>query len=140
MNSFTNFENFKNSVKFNKERYDLGIKAEIEQLTTLQQFFKDDTIIPLPEGSHFDFEGNNLLIELKSRRCNRLTFCDTAIGVQKILYAKECHENVYFVFQFNNGLYYWKYDPTVELRMGVISSSGIPHWFIPVEKLTPLKV
>ena len=140
MNSFTNFENFKNSVKFNKERYDLGIKAEKEQLTTLRQFFKDYTILALPDGSHFDFVGNDLLIELKSRRCNRLTYSDTAIGVQKILYAKQCHENVYFVFQFNNGLYYWKYDPTVELRMGVISTSGIPHWFIPVEKLTPLKV
>ena len=140
MNPFKNFETFKQSPKFNKERYTLGVKAEEEQLHTLRQFFNDDSIIPLPEGSTFDFQGTNKLIELKSRRCKRTAFPDTAIGVPKISYAKQCKEVVYFVFKYTDGLYYWKYDKNIQLRLGAISTSGIPHWFIPISLLSPMIV
>ena len=140
MNPFKNFETFKQSPKFNKNQYALGVKEEEDQLNTLRQFFNDDTIIPLPDGSHFDFQGKNLLIELKSRRCKRTAFLDTAIGVPKISYAKQCQEDVYFVFKYTDGMYYWKYDKTIPLRLGAISTSGIPHWFIPITLLSPMIV
>ena len=138
MNPFKNFETFKQSLKFNKNQYALGVKAEEEQLNTLRQFFNDDIIVPLPEGSTFDFQGKNKLIELKSRRCKRTAFLDTAIGVPKISYAKQCQEDVYFVFKYTDGLYYWKYDKTIPLRLGEISTSGIAHWFIPIKLLNPI--
>ena len=140
MNSFENFETFKQSYKFNKQKYDLGILAEKEVLPVLRKFFKDDSLKPLSDGSHFDFKGQNKIIELKSRTCNRHTYRDTAIGVQKISYAKQSSVDVYFIFQFIDGLYYWKYNPTDYLRLGAISTSGIAHLFIPVVLLTQLKV
>ena len=138
MNPFKNFETFKQSLKFNKERYALGVKEEEEQLNTLRQFFNDDIIVPLPEGSTFDFQGKNKLIELKSRRCKRTAFPDTAIGMPKISYATQCQEDVYFVFNYTDGMYFWKYDKTIPLRLGAISTSGIAHWFIPIKLLSPL--
>ena len=138
MNPFRNFETFKQSLKFNKNQYALGVKAEEEQLHTLRQFFNDYSIVPLPEGSTFDFQGTNKLIELKSRRCKRTAFPDTAIGMPKISYAKQCQEDVYYVFKYTDGMYFWKYDKTIQLRLGAISTSGIPHWFIPIKLLSPL--
>ena len=138
MNSFENFQSFKNSPKFNKSQYKLGIIEEAALLPTLQEFFKDQTVTPLPDGSYFDFEGDHKLIEIKSRTCHRLTYSDSAIGVQKIEYASNTNKDVYFVFKFANGLFYWKYDRTEELRYGLIPTTGIPHFFIPTSILSPM--
>lgn len=146
MNSFKNFETFKQSSKFNVEQYKMGFLAEINLLPTLRTFFRDESIEPLSAGSRFDFQGKNKYIELKSRNCNRLTYKDTAIGVEKINYAETLlllGAKVYFVFQFTDGLYFWEYESIQKqtiLRYGKIPTSGIPHWFIPGNKLTPLKV
>ena len=48
---------FKKSPRFNKERYELGLTAEMEVLDTLREYFEDGTIYPLPEGDQFDFTG-----------------------------------------------------------------------------------
>jgi hypothetical protein len=140
MNSFENFESFKNSSKFHKSQYHLGISQEAALFPTLKAFFNDDTLEPLPDGSYFDFTGSNKLIEMKSRTCHRLTYSDTAIGVQKIEYASYTDKDVYFVFKFANGLFYWKYDRKEELRYGMIPTTGIPHFFIPTSILSPMIV
>ena len=78
------FNIFKKSPKFNKERYELGRVAELEVLDTLREYFEDGTIFPLPEGDQFDFTGKDKKIEFKSHSVCRLQYDDTAIGVQKI--------------------------------------------------------
>ena len=146
MNSFKNFEAFRQSPKFNSVLYKRGTEQEIILLPTLRTFFQDDTLEPLPDGSHFDFKGKNKFVELKSRSCNRLTYQDTAIGVDKIDYAETLFlggSKVYFVFQYTDGLYFWEYDPIQKLKLlryGRIPPKGIPHWFVPVDILTPLIV
>ena len=133
------FNIFKKSPQFNKERYELGRVAELEVLDTSREYFEDGTIFPLPEGDQFDFTGKDKKIEFKSRSVNRLTYEDTAIGVQKINKSRSMEgiENHYYVFKYVNGLYYWKYDSTLFLRQGKIN--GINHFFIDVRKLIKIK-
>ena len=133
------FLDFKKTSRFNLKRYDLGRIAEIETIGTLQEYFEDPSICELPEGNQFDFQGSNKKIELKSRSVYRLTYDDTAIGVGKIQASKSMFgiEDHYYVFKFVNGLYYWKYDPAIDLRLGSIN--GIQHYFIPVLDLIKIK-
>ena len=133
---YNNFENIKKSVRFNKDLYEYGREQERKVIDTLKVFFNDVGIIDLPEGYTFDFIGNNKLIELKSRQNNRLQYSDTAIGMNKIKEAKNYTGEVFFVFKFLDGLYYWKYDPMVKLRKGYINITL--HYFIPVDALMPI--
>ena len=74
---------------------------------------------------------------MKSRRVYRLTYKDTAIGVKKIETAlADKTRDYYFVFKFVNGLYYWKFDSSIQLRMGMLNN--ILHYFIPVNILTKI--
>ena len=121
------FNIFKSSPKFNKERYELGLIAEMEVLDTLREYFEDGTILPLPEGDQFDFTGKDKKIEFKSRSVYRLRYDDTAIGIQKIKKSQSMEgiDNHYYVFKYVNGLHYWKYDSKLLLRHGKIN--GINH-------------
>ena len=127
------FKIFRKTSNFNKELYDLGRIAEIEVLEKLRIFFNDESINHLTEGHSFDYLGKNKYIELKSRRVNRLTYEDTAIGIKKINLAKEGIDDYYFVFKYINGLFYWKYNKDQELRKGMLNN--ISHYFIPVNIL-----
>ena len=129
----------KNSPKFNKVRYELGRVAEMEVIGTLQEYFADSSICELPEGNQFYFQGSNKKFEIKSRSVYRLTYDDTAIGVGKIQTSKLMFgiEDLYYVFKFVNGLFYWKYDPATDLRL--CSLHGIQHYFIPVLNLIKIK-
>ena len=133
------FNIFKKSPRFNKERYELGLIAEMEVLDTLREYFEDGTIFPLPEGDQFDFTGKDKKIEFKSRSVYRLTYEDTAIGIQKINKSRSMEgiEDHFYVFKYVNGLYYWKYDSKLILRQGKIN--GINHYFIDVRELIKIK-
>ena len=133
---FPKFNDFKKSVRFNKELYEFGIEEEKKVIDTLRLFFKDDSIMHLPEGYAYDFIGKDKLIELKSRQNKLLTYIDTAIGINKIKEAGYYHGEVYFVFKFLDGLYYWKYDPEQKLRKGYINTTL--HYFIPISVLLPV--
>ena len=135
---FKGFQIFKKSNRFNATTYKFGLKEENRLLQPLQEFFKDPSLEPLPEGSKFDFQGDGTIVELKSRTCRHNQYETTCIGVCKIRYAKlHCHESdFYFVFNYTDGLYYWKYDPDQPLIEGEIY--GIPHYFIPMNLLSPI--
>ena len=137
--NYPNFHKFKKSVEFNSARYEYGVKEENKLLVPLQQFYNDDSIKPLPEGSKFDFMGEGIYIELKSRTCKKDTYESTCISVGKVEYAKQhCHESVfYFVFNFTDGMYYWKYNQEQPLTYENIYN--IPHYFIPISYLLPIK-
>ena len=133
-----NFEKLKKSVKFNAERHEYGVKEEHKLLVPLQKNFKDDSITPLPEGSVFDFKGDGKFIELKSRTFHKKRYPTTCVSANKIHYAREhCHRyDFYFVFNFTDGVWCWKYNKQQPLSEFVIS--GILHYFIPIDDLTPL--
>ena len=135
---FKDFNEFKKSVKFNATRYEYGIKEENRLLVPLQRLFNDDSIKPLPDGSIFDFRGQGKYIELKSRTFRKDKYETTCIGVGKVDFAKRnCHNyDFYFVFNFTDGLWCWKYNK--EQRLFESTISGIPHYFIPMKYLIPM--
>ena len=128
-----------------------GKVSEIDHLNTLQSFFKDTTLKRTKEYFEFDYEGINILIELKTRSNNKDKYEDTMIGANKIKKAKQLiKENkelgVYFLFAFTDGLFYWKYDPlfTLKTQLGGRSDRGKPeiksYAYIPVAELKPILI
>jgi hypothetical protein len=58
-----------------------------------------------------DFKYNNKYFEIKSRRFNHNKYKTTMIGKNKIDFANKYPDNTfYFVFVFEDGIYYYKYN------------------------------
>ena len=135
---FKGFNNFKKSTRFNAKLYEMGTKEEHKLLLPLKKFFKDETLQHLPEGSRFDFMGEGIYIELKTRTCKKDQYETTCISVGKVEYAKQhCHESIfYFVFNFTDGMSFIKYDKNIPLTYHNIFN--IPHYFIPISYLTSM--
>ena len=138
--NFYNFNKFRKSVKFNHTTYAYGIKEENKLLQPLQVFFKDNTLKPLPEGAKFDFIGRGKCVELKSRTCRKDSYETTCISICKVEYARRhCHDtDFYFVFNFTDGLFYYKFDKSIPLVVSMIYD--IPHYFIPISYLKPMNI
>jgi len=100
-----------------KKDYTFGLKKEIELLPTIRKFFNDETIIKLDDYNIFDFKGDNKYIELKSRNCNYNKYPTTMIGYNKIKKALELNEDIYFIFNFTDGIYYFKFDKNIQLEI-----------------------
>jgi len=121
--------------------YNFGINKEIQLLPTIRDYLKDNTIYKLENSNAFDFKGDNKYIELKSRNNNYNRYQTTMIGYNKIKKALELNEDVYFVFNFTDGLYYYKFDrdKELEIKQGGRFDRGIPeikdYYFIPIEIL-----
>jgi hypothetical protein len=102
--------------------YIKGRNKEIELLPLLRQKFSPT--LELTDRFHiFDYKSKeaNLYIELKCRNNKRDKYKDTMIGFNKIRAASMCHPHydVYFVFQYTDGIYYWKYNKNELLQFEV---------------------
>ena len=128
--------------KFLKD-YNYGINKELQLLPQIQTFLNDDTIYKLDDSNIFDFKGNNKYIELKSRNNNYSKYSTTMIGYNKVVKASSFIEDVYFFFNFTDGLYYWLYntDDKLEIKLNHCSrwdrgKKEINNYcFIPIELL-----
>jgi hypothetical protein len=126
-----------------KKDYTFGLKKEIELLPKIKLFFNDETITQLDRLNVFDYKGDNKYIELKSRNNNYNKYPTTMIGYNKIKKALELNEDVYFIFSFTDGIYYYKFDKDKELEIKRNYCSrrdrGRPeikdYYFIPIEIL-----
>jgi len=59
----------------------------------------------------FDFiDENGCYYEVKSRNCNSYTYNTTMIGYNKIEEIKRLNCECYFIFMFQDGNYYYKYN------------------------------
>jgi hypothetical protein len=126
---------------FNKD-YREGRSKEVEILETLRRFFKDDTIRPTRNRFDvFDYVGDFKFIELKTRRNKMNAYPTTMVGANKLKVAATAVDDIYFCFQFTDGLYYWKYNENDDV---VVANGGRcdrgfeeikPYAFIPIEKL-----
>ena len=104
---------------------DYGLENEKICFEKIQNFFNNEKLEKLDYYNDFDFtNNNNLLIELKSRRCKITDFSDTMISISKINKAKKLVKNkdkkfqIYFFFYYlPSELYYWKYDKNIILRI-----------------------
>ena len=125
--------------KFLKD-YNFGLQKEVEILEIIKKYFNDDTIIKLNNYNVFDFKGLSYY-ELKSRNNEYNKYSSTMIGNNKIIKANQLTEDVYFLFSFTDGLYYWKFNKNykLEIKKGGRKDRGIFEYsdyaFIPIEIL-----
>ena len=120
---------------------DFGKEQENKAEEYIQTYFKQTTLKKLSKFNKFDFEGDTALFEVKTRRNNYNKYPSTMIGYNKILACKKCEKDVYFIFQYLDGNYYYKYsnDESFEIKKGGRFDRGKIesnyYCFIPIEKL-----
>ena len=122
-----------------------GIEQEIIVKPHLDKFFAEELIHLTEEFSKWDYAGDNKFIELKSRYNTHDKYSNTMIGKNEIHNASKLTEDVYFVFNYTDGLYYWKYDKDVELinaiggRKDRKFNEQKPYYYIPINLLTKIE-
>ena len=88
--------------------YEYGKSREPIILKKIQQYFKDDAIIPA-EGrySKYDFKGEGKTFELKCRKFHLNKYPTTIIAQDKIL---KTSDKQYFLFNFTDKLTFIEYN------------------------------
>lgn len=106
-------------------------KSREEELTKLVKgMWGDDLRKTYSKYNFFDFYGINKLVELKSRKCNYTDYPDIMIGLNKIQTAQKKPERLtVFVFEYNDGIWYWIYDELeandIDVRVGGRKDRGL---------------
>lgn len=95
-----------------KRDYNFGIKEEEKIKPQLEEFLNID--LRKTEGRYnlFDFIGEKIYVEVKSRKNNLKKFPTTIVGINKIIKAKELikdNNKVIFVFNFLDSIDFWEY-------------------------------
>ena len=96
------------------EDYNFGISSQCEVLEKLREHFHSNLEIIDYKFSLFDFQAQDILIELKSRKCTKDFYESTMIGCNKLIEAENKIKTlpnlkVYFVFRFTDCLTYWEF-------------------------------
>ena len=128
----------------NKKQVDMefGEENEIYIKDIICHYFQLDTLKKLGIFHQMDFVSNDNYFEVKSRRNNYDKFTDTMVGYNKIKWIKDNNiKDAYFVFVFNDGNYYYKYNPNDNFitgmggRMDRGKSELKKYYYIPIDKL-----
>ena len=138
------YERNKNNII---KQYDMVMGDMNEDL--LKIIFKDNFNVELNKTTYrhpMDFENKemSMYIEVKSRNINHNKYPTTMVGVNKFEFAHNCGRDVYFIFMFNDGNFYYKYNKndTFEIECGGRNDRGMNEYndyvYIPIEKLTKL--
>lgn len=118
----------------------MGIENELAVLELLKDKHNGE-VYKTPECHCMDFVSDNTFYELKSRRCNKNTYKTTMVGLNKFEFAGACDRDCIFLFKFDDGLYYYKYNRTdrFDIKIGGRKDRGKEEYkkyvYIPVEKL-----
>ena len=105
--------------------------------------FNVPNITKTPYSHPMDFYFDDIYFEIKSRRNTHNKYDTTMIGYNKIQWIKDKNiKDVYFVFVFTDGDYYYKYNPddNFETTTGGRWDRGKIekklYYYIPTNKLT----
>ena len=112
--------------------YNFGLDKEGEIFEKLKSKFGDDLKKSEDKYSLFDYYSDTCYVELKSRRCSSHTYPDTMIGKNKIDFASTSDKPVYFIFSYNDGLFWYQYNSeevirSMEIRQGGRRDRGKPE-------------
>ena len=134
-----------NNLNYQKDQI-IGNLNEDYAEEIIKEYLDLKHLIKLDKFDTFDFynEEKNIFFEVKSRRNNYNKYPTTIIGYNKMLEAIN-YKNVYFIFIFNDGDYYYKYDVNDNLMItiggrwdrGKTETKKYVH--IPIEKLIKLQ-
>ena len=131
---------------FFEEEYNKGKEHEDEHFLFLQEYFNDPTLKQSKKiFSTFDYNSDNIIIELKKRNFESTKYKDLLIGLNKIEKAKKAKKDIYFIMDMDDGLFCYKYDINDKLnyRSGGRRDRGYNEYkqyaYIPIELFTKIK-
>jgi hypothetical protein len=131
----------------NQKQLDLIYGEHNEQLAKqiIINHWELNNLIKLDKFHHMDFETDKYYFEIKSRRFRHTKYTSTMVGFDKIEYARKSEKEVFFIFMFTDGIYYYKYDEkdSFETCMGGRLDRGRReirnYYYIPIDKLNEIK-
>ena len=86
--------------------FSYGNKAEINLLKDIKTFTSDKLKRCEDKYSLVDYECDEYIVELKTRRCSSRAYPDTMIGANKIKYMLKDDREAIAIFNFKDGTYY----------------------------------
>jgi len=125
--------------------YNKGKMTEDEHFEFLKEHFNEPTLKQNKRYSTFDFNSDNITIELKKRNFDFGKYEDYMIGLNKIKRAQKLNKDIYFIMLFDNGMYSYKYnaDDKLNYRMSGRRDRGFNEFkqysFIPKELFIKIK-
>ena len=87
-----------------------GFSSEDANVETFKSFLSCPHLKQNNQFDLFDYESDEYLVELKTRRCKSNTYPDTMIPINKIDFCKTSTKTIYFFFQFIDGLFFWEFN------------------------------
>tara|TARA_R100001079_G_scaffold109163_1_gene81205 strand:- start:17 stop:427 length:411 start_codon:yes stop_codon:yes gene_type:complete len=92
---------------------DFGLNQEDKLLPFFKKYFNNNNIKKTNKNNFFDYECDELMIELKSRRINHNKYDSLIFGKNKWDKGKDYindGKDVYFIFNCNDGIFLYKQD------------------------------
>jgi len=131
---------------FFEDEYNKAKEHEEEHFIFLQEYFNDPTLKKTTKKfSTFDYNSDNIIIELKKRNFDFGKYEDYMIGLNKIKRAQKLNKDIYFIMLFDNGMYSYKYnaDDKLNYRISGRRDRGFNEFkqyaFIPIELFIKIK-
>ena len=124
--------------------YIYGVQQQSNIHNTLKEYFRSDTF-KSTKGQYckYDFEDDNCIFELKSRKCNKNLYDTTLLTCNKIINTSK-HQ--IFIFNFKDEICYLKYDEeifkTFEKKLYSRTNDDslmLEYFFVPLANLTTIK-
>tara|TARA_R110000744_G_scaffold164103_3_gene281204 strand:+ start:1103 stop:1534 length:432 start_codon:yes stop_codon:yes gene_type:complete len=98
-----------NNIVYQKDM-EFGFSEEDRVKVILEKYY--GTLRTLEKFNSFDFENDEYLIELKSRRIRHDKYPTAMVNYSKILKSADSEKIRVVVFNYEDGLYYWNIDNT----------------------------
>ena len=95
---------------------EFGQKEEIRLLELFRKVFDSNLKKTTYKYAPFDFESEHYVIELKSRRCAKDTYPTSMVNCNKIRKMELEKRLCFIVFNYTDGVYFWKYDSKEALK------------------------
>jgi len=116
-----------------------GLGAEIKIQKILEE--KYGKLIQLDKYNPFDYENENYLIELKSRRINHNKYPTAMVNLSKIERTANSNKHRIIVFNYMDGIYEWIVNDNYTTGIGGRNDRGLDEYsemaYIDVKNLTP---
>ena len=105
-------------IKYNKDRQ-MGTTNEITQKPAIETI-TGKLIQSERRYDSYDYKNNKCFVELKTRNVNHNTYPTTMITASKLDFIKRYPKmDYYWFFSFKDGLYFHKYDSTVNYKIAM---------------------
>jgi len=131
---------------FFEEEYKKGKEHEGEHFVFLKDWFNEPTLKQTKKVfSTFDYNSDNIIIELKKRNFDSNKYPDLMIGLNKIEKAKKAKKDIYFVMDMEDGLFSYKFsiDDELNYRSGGRRDRKVnefkPYCYIPMKLFNKIK-